>query len=247
MLALSDRGRVQGHDVRLLEQLVERHEGHAHLGGLLGRKVGIVPEDARLERAGARGHARSHLPEPDDADGLAGELGADELRFLPFSRRHRGGGLRDPAQEREQDAEGVLDRGDDVAGRRVQHQNAARRGGRDVHVVDAHAGPPDDGEARSRREEGRVDARGAAHEERVGVGERGEELLASGAGEVHDLVPRAAQKVEARRRNLLGDDDAAHAAASPALASSAARRASSDARSTSPMWPMRNVEAFHFP
>ena len=106
---------------------------------------------------------------------------------------------------------------------------------------------PTTDEARSRREERRVDARGAADEKRVGFGERGEELVAPGAREVHDLVPRAAEEVEARRRDLLGDDDAAHAAASPALSSSAARRASSEARSTSPMWPMRNVEAFHFP
>ena len=38
---------------------------------------------------------------------------------------------------------------------------------------------------------------------------RGEELVAPGAREVHDVVPRAAQEVEARRGDLLGDDDAA--------------------------------------
>ena len=97
------------------------------------------------------------------------------------------------------------------------------------------------------REKRRVHLRRAAHEQRVGVGEGLEELLARSAGEVHDLVTGGAQEREARLRDLFRDDDPAHAAASPAAASSAARRVSSEARSTSPMWPIRNVEAFHLP
>ena len=85
-----------------------------------------------------------------------------------------------------------------------------------------------------------------AHEQCVGILERGKQVLARDSREVDDLVARLAQQVEPGGRDLLRDDDAAHAD-SPALSSSAASRASSDARSTSPMWPMRKVVAFHLP
>jgi hypothetical protein len=104
----------------------------------------------------------------------------------------------------------VLDRGDDVAGRRVEDEHAAFGRGGHVHVVDADAGAADHGQSWSRLEESRVDLGRAAHEERVGVGERLEELLARRAGEVDDFVAGRLKHVEPGRRDLLGDDDPAH-------------------------------------
>ncbi len=171
--------------------------------------------------------------------------------------RHRSRGLRHPAQEREEDGEGVLDGGHDVARRGIQNQDAARGSGRHVDVVHTDARSPDDGQLRRRGKERGVDFRGAANQQSVGVHERLEERLARGAREVHDLVTRLPQQVQPGGRDLLRDDDPAHdfeaAAAAPAEAasseasSSAARSVSSEAMSTSPMWPIRNVEAFHFP
>ena len=74
-----------------------------------------------------------------------------------------------------------------------------------------------------------------------------EQLLARGAREVHDLVPGLAQQLEPGGRDLLGDDDAAHAAALPRPRRAPRAERSSEARSTSPMWPMRKVVGFHLP
>ncbi len=245
-LALADGRRVERDHVGIGEQLVEGHERHAHLARLLGRKERVVAEQARLEGPRPRRHARAHLAEAHDPDGLARELGADELRLVPLAGRHGGRGLGDAPQEREQHGERVLHRRDDVAGRRIEHQDSPRRGGRHVHVVHPDARAPNDRQLRRGREERLVHLRRAAHEQRIGVLQRGEQLLPRDAREVDDLVARLAQQVEPGGGNLLGDDDAAHAA-SFALSSSAARRASSEAMSTSPMCPMRNVDAFHLP
>ena len=206
-----------------------------------------MAEKLRLEGPAARRDARADLAEAHDADGLARELGADELRLLPAALRHRGGRLRHAPQEREEHRERVLDGGDDVARRRVEDDDAARGGRGHVDVVDPDAGPSDDGELRRRGEEGRVDLRRAADEQRVGVLQGREQLLARGPGDVDDLVPGLAQELEPGARDLFGDDDAAQAAASPAASSSASRSWSREARSTSPMCPMRKVVGFHFP
>jgi len=165
------RGRMQRHDVGGLEKLFERDERNPHLARRLEREVGIVAEEARLERAGAGGHARSDLAEADDSERLAGELGAQELRLLPLSGRERGGSFRDAAEEREQERERVLDGGNDVSGGRIDDEHAA--GGRrpDVHVVDADSGAADHGQVRRGGEELRIHLRAAADEERVGGGE----------------------------------------------------------------------------
>ena len=68
---------------------------------------------------------------------------------------------------------------------------------------------------RRHRSELRIHLRRAPHEQRVGVLERGEQVLARDAREVDDLVARLAQQLEPGGRDLLGDDDAAHVLDSP--------------------------------
>ena len=206
------RRRVQGHDVGGLQELFERDERDAHLVRFLDRKVWIVTQEPRLERAGAGGHAGPDLPEADDSERLARELGAQELRLLPLSGGDRSGRFRHPAQQREEKSEGVLDRGDDVPRRGVDDEDAAGRRRRDVDVVDSDPGAADHRQMRRGGEELRVHFRAAPDEKRVGGAELRQQLRAVGAGELDDLVTRLAEDLEARRRQLLGDDDPAHSA-----------------------------------
>ena len=86
----------------------------------------------------------------------------------------------------------MLDRRYDIGGRRVDDEDPARRGGRDVHVIHADPRAADDRELRGRFEELPVDLRGAPHEERLGVFQLGQQLLPGSPGHVLDLVPRSA-------------------------------------------------------
>ncbi len=97
-----------------------------------------------LEAAGAAGHLGTDLAEADDAQRLAPHLEADEPAALPLAARQRGVRGGDLAGKRQHERHGVLCRRNDVAGRRVDDDDAALRGRLEVDVVDADAGSADD-------------------------------------------------------------------------------------------------------
>ena len=105
----------------------------------------------------------------------------------------------------------MLDGGDDVSGRRVDDENSARRGRRDVDIVDAHARAAHDREVRRRGQERRVDLRRLRTSSASASASSSRSFSRGRAGELDDLVPRLPQDVQAGRRDLLRDDDAAHA------------------------------------
>ena len=200
--------RVERHDVGLREQLVQRHRRHPQLGSALRRHERVEREQRDVPRAQARGHARADLAEADQPHGLALELRADELRALPFPGLQRSLCLGDLAQEREEDRDRVLRRGDDVPGRSVDDEDAALGGGLDVHVVEADARAPDHAQLLPRGEELAVHLRRGPHDEGVIVPDRREESL---AGQVRADVrgeARLLQDREARLGEGLRDQDA---------------------------------------
>ena len=135
---------VDRDEVALLEQLVEREQLHAELLGARARDVGVVGDDAHVERLQARGDERADAAEADDADGLLEQLGAGVRAALPLpagERRVRG---RDVAGEAQDVADGQLGGRDDVGGRRVDDHDAGGRRRLDVDVVEPDAGAGDD-------------------------------------------------------------------------------------------------------
>ncbi len=79
-----------------------RHELHAELLGAGAGDVGVVGDDAHVERLQARGDERADAAEADDADGLLEELGAGVGAALPLAlreRRVRGGDAAGEAQD----------------------------------------------------------------------------------------------------------------------------------------------------
>jgi hypothetical protein len=136
--------RVAGDEVGAGEELVQVDQLHAEPRRRLAADERVVAQHLHLEAARAVGGDAADVAESDDAEGLAHDLGAAELGLLPLAALHRGGRLRDVAGQREQEAQRVLGGGHRVAAGRVLHDDAAPRGGRDVDVVDADAGPADD-------------------------------------------------------------------------------------------------------
>ena len=70
--------RVDGDDVRSMEELWKPDQACTHFGGLLLGQVRIVREHPHLEANCATGDGFADLPEADDPERLAPQLGAGE-------------------------------------------------------------------------------------------------------------------------------------------------------------------------
>lgn len=101
----------------------------------------------------------------------------------------------------------MLGGGDGVRRGRIDHEAAMLRGGRDVDVVDPHAGAAHDLEAAAGRLEDLAGDPGAAPDDE-GVAERdlGAQLLGAQVVGAVD-VGEGPEEVEARLAELLGDED----------------------------------------
>ena len=91
----------------------------------------------------ARGDDRADIAAADDAQHLAGDLDAHEAVLFPFAGLGRGIGARDLPGEREHQRDRMFGGGDGIAERRVHHDDAFRRGGGNIDIVDADAGAAD--------------------------------------------------------------------------------------------------------
>ena len=87
--------------------------------------------------------ARPDPAQADDPQRLAAELRAGELVAVPLAGLEAVVGLGDVPREGEHQGHRVLGRRDGVAARRVHHHDPLAGRGRDVDVVDAHAGADD--------------------------------------------------------------------------------------------------------
>ncbi|HEX5827613.1 MAG TPA: hypothetical protein VFY23_08845 [Candidatus Limnocylindrales bacterium] len=204
LLGLRD---VDGDDVRTGHDLVEAHELDAERVRLLGGDERVRADDRHLHRPGPDGDRLADLAQADDAEGLAPQLVPRELAALPLARLHRGVRLRRVACEPEHQRDRVL-RGRDRVARRGVHDGDPRSGGGvEVHVVHADARAADHDQPGARGDHLGVRLHLAAHDERVELRQRGDDLLARRAEQLHDLVmPREA--LDALPREGLHDQDA---------------------------------------
>ncbi len=214
-------GEVDGDEVGDLQQLVQREHLDAHLCGPGGLHVGVVGDDLHAEGGHALRDERADAAEADDAEGLLGQLDTRVLAALPLAVLQRGVGLRDVAGRGEEETAGQLGGGHDVRGGGVDDHHAGLGGGGDVHVVQADAGSCDDLELVRGRDRLGVDLGGRADQDRVDLGDGGEQLGAVRAVAVPDLEVRA-QRVDGGGRQLFSDEyDGFRAHVSPHKSSAA--------------------------
>jgi hypothetical protein len=102
----------------------------------------VIRHDAHAERAGAPRHLAPDFAHPDNPQRLAREFDPRELCALPLARAQRAVCLRDVARQREQVRHRQFRSGDGIALRRVDHHDAALRGGVHIDVVHADARAP---------------------------------------------------------------------------------------------------------
>ena len=116
-----------------------------------------------------------------------------------------GAGLRDVAGEAQDVPDGQFGGGDDVGGRGVDDHDAGRGGRLDVDVVEADAGAGDDLEVLGGGDGLGVHLGGGADQDRVDVGERGEQLGTVGAVGLADFEVRA-EGVDCGGRKFFSDE-----------------------------------------
>ncbi len=196
---------MDAHEVGLGQQGVEVDEADTHLRGPAGLHVGVVRDDLHPEGAEPLGDEYADAAEADDADGLLVELDAGVLRPLPLAVLQRGVGRADVAGRGEHQRDGELGGGDDVGGRRVDDHDPALGGRLHVDVVEAHTGAGDDLQPLRGGQRLRVDLGGGAHQDRVDVGDGGQQLGAVGAVAVPDLEV-GAERVHGGGAELFGDE-----------------------------------------
>ena len=201
---------VDGEEVGLGDDLVERQQLDAELAGPVGRHERVVGDEAHPEAAGPVGDELADAAEAGDAERLVGQLDALPAAALPAPGDERGVGLGDVAGLGQQQRHGVLGGRDDVALRGVDDHHAAARGRLDVDVVEADPGPADDEQVGAGGEHLVGDRRRRADDQGVGADDGVEQLVGGQPGAHVDLVAGGAQAVQPAVGDLFGDQDARH-------------------------------------
>ena len=139
---------VQREELRALEHLVEGRALDAELAEPLGGDERVIGDDLHLQAERPPRDLPADAAEAEHAERLVGELDAAPLRALPATGDERRVRLRDVARERDEQADRVLGRRDDVRLRRVRDDDPAPCRRIDVDVVDADARAADHLQAR---------------------------------------------------------------------------------------------------
>ena len=197
--------RMDGDDVRLRQQLVERHALRLRLGEDARRNVRIVRDHAHAERQRAGGDALPDPPEADHPESLAVEFRPHERRARPLAALHAGVRLRDVAAEREHHGHGVLGGRHDVGRRGIDDEDAAGSAGLDVDVVEPHAGAADDAQPRADVYQLLRHGR-AAVSGHVGGAKLRAEAVGQGDGCVR-IDAQGAREIDLRAIELIGGDN----------------------------------------
>ncbi len=134
-------GNVEGEDIGLGEQLVQRDlgDGEFRLNG-----DDVIRRDPHSEGDGPLGQGQADPAGPDQAEGLSIELRAVKGLFLPLVLLHGHVGPADLADRSQHEAEGVPGHGDGGGRRGVGDLDVFFLGRGRVDVVQADAGPDDD-------------------------------------------------------------------------------------------------------
>ena len=136
---------VSGHEIETkseaTHQIVKLDLFRAPRGDLLRTQIGIVGDHLHVQQALAQfGDAAADIADPDDADGLALRLVADQRIAVDVGlAAQRAVGLEDALGQRQHHAERMFGDGIGVAAGLIDDEHARRRAGIDVNGIEARA------------------------------------------------------------------------------------------------------------
>ena len=146
---LSGQRHVQGHEIRLLEQLVQPDVARSEVSFGLGVAMAVVVQDGHVEGPRAARYLVADAAQPDDAEDLVVDLlPQHEARIVGHKIRAAGKAvaLDEVARCGQEQGEGYIGRRavEDVG--RVAYGDAALLGGLEVDVINADSVVADDAE-----------------------------------------------------------------------------------------------------
>ena len=183
---------MQGHDVRTLEQCLQRQRKHSGLAIEIVVVPDVVRDDARAKRARERGDLLANLPAADDADGGRGNLPPADV--TPRAGREIASQRHHAAAERDHETDRELGDRLPIDAWSPPHRNTVTPGGIEVDHVETDAVLTDDAQFWQRGKRGGV--------EHVEAGNR----AAVSSKKFHERVAgqdRRPRIVEARARKSL--------------------------------------------
>jgi hypothetical protein len=148
MLRFQCRRQVQRQIVGARAHLVQCHQLDAKARRDLLGNIGIVRDHAHAKGARTLRHLLPDTSQAGHAERLSAHFRAEKPFLLPFAGLHRGVGSRNHPRQRENERPGVLGDADAVGAWRIDDEDAALAGRRDVDVVDAGPRAGDDAEPR---------------------------------------------------------------------------------------------------
>ena len=159
--------------------------------------VRVIGDHIHVEGEGALRDAAADAPHADNAERLAAQLDADVCLAVPLPRVHGRVRRRDVARHGEHHRDRMLRRGDRIAARRVDDDDAALRRRLYVNVVHTDAGAPNDLQFSRTFQDIRRDLRRRAHHQRVIVSDHIQQFLMRDLIAHIDLIVR--QEADALR------------------------------------------------
>ena len=150
-----------GDVVRAAEQFIEFHLLAPTLGHLRCRKIRVVGQHVHAEQPSAkRGDASANIAEPDDTDGLALRLGADQVIAVHIGLPpQRAVGLNNAFRQREQHCQSVFGDRMGIAAGLIDDQHARRRAGFYIHRIVARPIARDDQQVRRAPQQVMIDVK----------------------------------------------------------------------------------------
>ena len=198
---------MQRNVVGLGVEPIERDEFDAELLGARGRQIGIAADQVHAEGAGSVRALGADSAQADDAQRLAGELGALQALLVPLAAARGLVGARDVAGHGEHQAKGEFGDGYRAGAGSVHHHDATPCGDLDVNIVYADARAANDAHTSGGLDEGGVGLHGRAHDERIRIANRKLGIKGKLLGRHHRAVGNLLQHLHGGRRNFFRDDD----------------------------------------
>ena len=159
--------RMQGHEIGLGQQLIQRQQLHPDAPGVIRGHERIIPRQPHPEPLSAAGHFGAHPPQAADAQGFIAHFHAHKGAAPPLAAPQRLVGAGDVAGQGQHQRDGMLGGGHGVAGGRVHHRDPGPGGRLQINVVHPDSGAGDHLQPPPGGDHLPVDPRFAAHHQRI--------------------------------------------------------------------------------
>ena len=201
---------MDGDEVGLGHQLLQRHQRHNAVAGHFFGHIGIAGDDPHCEPQRPLGHQPSDPAQPQNSQRFVAQLYSLPARPLPPSVGQRGVGLGDISGLGQEQGHSVLGGRDDVGQGVIDHQHPVIGSRVHIHVVQAHPGPAHDHQLAPRIEHLGSHLGGRPDDQRLELHNRFQQLSRGQPCADIYFMPSVAELGQPAVGDLLGNQNPGH-------------------------------------